>query len=268
MAALVKSLQKTFVINNIVKLINNLCLTPNIRPAISSLASRRLPLQNSAFFHTTCRKYDLMEFFDSEENWGKQRVQVGRSWKLDELRLKSNEDLHKLWYVLLKERNMLLTMEEAAKFECKIFPNPERIDKVNESMSNLESVVQERNRAYYMLETGETGEQKRKLVYSTIGTKFVYKFCERRIPRFMNTKWQKSRYLGFQGISTQKFLHKYKEKLHVDKLRSKRSDRSHAMTIFRRFPNVSIAAMKEKFPHLNIDSIRLHKKSHGHFVPK
>jgi len=27
---------------------------------------------------------------------------LGRPWKLDELRLKSNTDLHKLWYVKVK----------------------------------------------------------------------------------------------------------------------------------------------------------------------
>ena len=65
------------------------------------------------------------------------------------LRLKSNGDLHKLWFVLLKERNMLMTMEEAYKEAVEKFPNPERLDKVEESMDNIESVVRERNRAYF-----------------------------------------------------------------------------------------------------------------------
>lgn len=33
-------------------------------------------------------------------------------------------------YVLLKERNMLLTMEHECKAQFELFPNPERIDKV------------------------------------------------------------------------------------------------------------------------------------------
>lgn len=38
-----------------------------------------------------------MEFFDDKKNWGAQEVKCGRAWNVEELRLKSNSDLHKLW---------------------------------------------------------------------------------------------------------------------------------------------------------------------------
>lgn len=79
---------------------------------------------------------------------------------------------------------MLLTMEEACKRKYKIFPNPERIDKVEMSMSNLESVVRERNKAYHLLETGETGERPGKFVHNALGMLFhiIYSFiCIRPI---------------------------------------------------------------------------------------
>lgn len=81
--------------------------------------------------------------------------------------------MFKFRYVLLKERNMLMTMEEVCKDESKIFPNPERLDKVKDSMNNLESIVRERNRAYHMLETGETGERPGKLVYNCLGKIYI-----------------------------------------------------------------------------------------------
>lgn len=70
---------------------------------------------------------------------------------------------------------MLLTMEEEAKNQMEYFPSPERIDKVEESMSNLESVVRERNVAYHQLETGETGERPGRIETSRLGLRFYYK---------------------------------------------------------------------------------------------
>ena len=55
---------------------------------------------------------------------------LGRSWKASELRLKSWDDLQKLWYILLKEKNMLMTQRQMLQAKNLCFPNPERIPKV------------------------------------------------------------------------------------------------------------------------------------------
>ncbi|KAF3630667.1 putative nucleobase-ascorbate transporter 6-like isoform 1 [Capsicum annuum] len=58
-------------------------------------------------------------------------VVYGRGWKASELRLKSWDDLQKLWYVLLKEKNMLMTQRQMLNAQNLRFPNPERISKVS-----------------------------------------------------------------------------------------------------------------------------------------
>ena len=55
---------------------------------------------------------------------------TGRGWKASELRLKSWDDLQKLWYVLLKEKNLLMTQRQMLHAQNLRFPNPERIPKV------------------------------------------------------------------------------------------------------------------------------------------
>lgn len=128
-----------------------------------------------AGIHGTLPQYELMEFFDDKKNWSKSEVRCGRSWLLDELRIKSNSDLHKLWYVLLKEKNMLMTMEHEANEKFELFPNPERYDKVQDSMNNIETVVRERNRAYYKLEVGTDGERPGRVEPSRIGMRYFYR---------------------------------------------------------------------------------------------
>jgi ribosomal protein L29 len=77
---------------------------------------------------------------------------TGRAWKADELRLKSFEDLHTLWYVLLKESNMLLSeRERARKNKQQKMPQAERLLKVRQSMARIQCVLEERKRLHFRL---------------------------------------------------------------------------------------------------------------------
>ncbi|KAL0356004.1 UNVERIFIED_CONTAM: 39S ribosomal protein L47, mitochondrial [Sesamum radiatum] len=94
---------------------------------------------------STTLRNPLEEFFEADRNPEDEKpVVYGRSWKASELRLKSWDDLHKLWYVLLKEKNMLMTQRQMLHAQNLRFPNPERLPKVRKSMCRIKHVLTER----------------------------------------------------------------------------------------------------------------------------
>ncbi|KAK9374470.1 mitochondrial 54S ribosomal protein uL29m [Lipomyces chichibuensis] len=81
--------------------------------------------------------------------------QLGRSWEIPELRRKGYEDLHVLWYVCLKELNILRT--EMSALRIAIRPNmidnvaqkyDEPLKLVRRSMRNIQTVLLERYYAW------------------------------------------------------------------------------------------------------------------------
>lgn len=70
----------------------------------------------------------------------------GRPWAANELRLKSSSDLHKLWYVLLKEKNAVLSDQKVlGNLGYSHTLQDSRIQKVQLSMRRIHHVISERN---------------------------------------------------------------------------------------------------------------------------
>ncbi|GAB6019107.1 39S ribosomal protein L47, mitochondrial [Chamberlinius hualienensis] len=204
------------------------------------------------------KKYDLsglMEFFDDPSHFGQTTVKAGRGWRIEELRIKSNSDLHKLWYVLLKERNMLLTMEYNCKDNCELFPNPERLDKVEESMENLESVVRERNKAYYELETKETGEAPSVDLQTPIGKLTNWEIKEYPIPKHQNKEWDLDKY-----VLTPKELSWFNRRWREQQLQIRKKivkqNRRIVKHYLLRFPDVDEKYLQELYPDVNVERIK------------
>ena len=63
--------------------------------------------------------------------------------------------MHKLWYVLLKERNCLITQRRAYERVGEIYPSPERLVKVRKSMATIKAVLTERA----FIESGDDAEK-------------------------------------------------------------------------------------------------------------
>ncbi|CAB3408784.1 unnamed protein product [Caenorhabditis bovis] len=212
--------------------------------AVRSVMLRRLPAQLlrtlSSQNVVPVRFNGVMKaFFDNEANFGKvelrPRHRPGRSWTEEELRLKSNSDLHKLWYVCLIERNMLYTMKKAYVAKARNMPNPERIDRVQETMDRIEAVVHERNDAVFRLETGEGASPRIRKVTSFAGFTYEKPASEHFQPAD-GTKEYEVPYLDDDAYMMQKLWNEkeYLKKIDAENDEKLRNSRTEDMVRFKR----------------------------------
>lgn len=167
-------------------------------------------------------------------------MKSGAPWSAKQLRTKSSEDLHKLWYVLLKEKNMLLTIEQEARRQRVSMPSPERIKKISRSMIRLETVVKERETALRLLQTGQEKGRPGAWRANLFGHHYWYRFKEYAIPWYMNTRYKRKKFY------TPKFVEPF-IRLRIEKhLRAKaRKEKLERDTLVK---------LREKFPHMKVAS--------------
>jgi len=96
------------------------------------------------FTRTMPMAMPLEDFRDPVPRMDRMREIVGRQWSVKEIRRKSYDDLQKLWLVLYKERNMLLTELQISRRRQLKFPQPERMKKCQKSMGAIKYVLGER----------------------------------------------------------------------------------------------------------------------------
>jgi large subunit ribosomal protein L47 len=102
-------------------------------------------ISNNTRIKNTIPTRGIEEFIDKTILEGKKMESAGRSWVINELRIKSFQDLQKLWFVLYKERNRLLTARLLAKSMGGRMHHPERLRKTQKSMAKIMQVVHERH---------------------------------------------------------------------------------------------------------------------------
>ena len=100
------------------------------------------------------------EFVEEKLKPGEMMV-TGRAWTTADLRRKSFDDLHKLWYVLYKERNLLLSQRDKSRRALQpiLKPDENRYMKVKKSMAGIKVVMGERKKIAVLLKQAQTQAQ-------------------------------------------------------------------------------------------------------------
>ncbi|KFQ32021.1 PREDICTED: 39S ribosomal protein L47, mitochondrial, partial [Merops nubicus] len=203
-------------------------------------AAKAEPFHQLKFLHTTLSRKGLEEFFDDPKNWGENTVKSGDAWNIKQLRGKSSEDLHKLWYVL---KNMLLTLEQESKRQLRPMPSPERLEKVEKSMKNIDLVVKEREVALRLLQTGHEKPVPGEWRYDFLGRTYWYTCKEWPIPWYLNKKYKRRKFYYLPHVNH--FIRLRLEKFLRTRARRQNLERTRRKVLESKFPHLAVKSQSQ-----------------------
>ncbi|KAJ3269701.1 39S ribosomal protein L47, mitochondrial [Terramyces sp. JEL0728] len=137
--------------------------------------------RNLRRFSSTPRNLGLEEFFDNSKGWvwEEQALKTGRAWMSSELRNKSFDDLHSLWWVCIKEMNKLLSQQQEARRFKVFFTQDTRKHQVKLTMARIKQVLWER-RSNWMEANG---------IYKSVKNNEIPESLPERGRRKKSTSW-------------------------------------------------------------------------------
>jgi len=191
----------------------------------------------------------LLQFFEPKKFWGEELVSScygGNSWTCNVLRNKSNDELHKLWYVLLKERNLLSTLDRECEENEKMTPNDDRIDKVEESLENILKIVEERDSAYKLLEH-DRSRPEGAYAWNIFGFRYWKRFREHAVPWWENERFriERTTYRDYVIPWMRLRLERRRQRLLAQRLDFQKRLRESA----KKYPHVPIPPLPRQFDH-------------------
>ncbi|KAI3425296.1 hypothetical protein D9Q98_009062 [Chlorella vulgaris] len=114
-------------------------LVRSLQAALPALLPR-----SAAALSTSSARRGLEELIVLPPKEDAQLPTSGRTWEAADLRKKSWDDLHKLWFVLLKERTRLQAEKAMYRQQQQRMPNVTRVAKVRKAMCRIKLVLSER----------------------------------------------------------------------------------------------------------------------------
>ena len=132
----------------LMSVLGTVALPCSTEPPVSKCKARQ---KTQKMLQRSARRFaGIIDFVDSAFIKNKRPRIPGGAWPVEALRLKSTSDLQQIWFLLLRERNMLTTMREhylRHTEELGAWPAPSRLRMVEDSMRHIRTVVRERDDA-------------------------------------------------------------------------------------------------------------------------
>jgi hypothetical protein len=122
-------------------------------PSVARLALPFPSATSVRCFHRSMSVHGWEEF--TEPKKANEVTMTGRGWTAADLRRKSFEDLHRLWFLLYKERNLLLSEKDKLRRNRRPVTtyDEKRYYKVKKGMAAIRLVVAERRKIGQLIES-------------------------------------------------------------------------------------------------------------------